>query len=117
MSHVVQHSLRMSLLQGRNNKAHKYPQAQAISKLNEQEQEYRAFITSAIEKLQAACEALLLDNGNAPTVEDLTMQWKKMRYVGKSAMGSVKAFLIEGIKKIDSKNWIAGKMWDNMAEE
>ena len=64
-------------------------QAQAILKLNEQEQEYRTFITSPIKELQTACEALLLENGNAPTVEDFTMQWKKIRYVAKSAMGSV----------------------------
>jgi hypothetical protein len=92
-------------------------QAQAILKLNEQEQEYRTFITSAIKEFQAACEALLLENGNAPTVENLTMQWKKMHYVAESAMGSVKAFLNEGIEKIESKNWIAGKMWENMTEE
>ena len=32
-------------------------------------------------------------------------------------MGSVKVFLTEGIKKIQSKNWMAGKMLENMAEE
>ena len=49
-------------------------QGQAIAKLNEKEQEYRTFITSAIKELEAACEALLLDIGNAPTVEELNMQ-------------------------------------------
>ena len=42
---------------------------------------------------------------------------EKMRYVAKSAMGSVKAFLSEGIEKIESKNLIAGIMWENMTEE
>ena len=53
---------------------HQVTQGQAIAKLNEKEQEYRTFITSAIKELEAACEALLLDNGNAPTVEELNMQ-------------------------------------------
>ena len=86
-------------------------QGQAVAKLNENEQEYHTFITSAIKELEAACEALLLDNGNAPTVEELNMQSKRMCYVAKTAMGSMKTFLNEGIRKIESNDW------ENMAEK
>jgi predicted RNA-binding protein Jag len=83
-------------------------QGQAIAKLNEKEQEYRTFITSAIKELEAACEALLLDNGNALTVEEINMQWKRMCYVAKTAMGSMRTFLSKAMIGLHGNS---GRIW------